>query len=254
MKKLFSVLGCLLVLLFVLVGVSAQETKSIAAKKKVLVATEASFPPMEFVDDAGQVVGFDIDLVKAVAARGKFEVEFQNVAWDGIFAALKNGNYDMVASSVTITPDRKAQFDFSEPYLKAGQVILVRTEDRSKYPDMASLKGKKVGVQIATTGSERMEKEPVELKQYNTAGLVFQDLINGNIDAVMMDKPVADYYASKKPESAKKIVVVGEPHTSEQFGLVLRKGDTQLKAMVDGGLAEIRKDGTLERLEKKWFR
>lgn len=209
---------------------------------------------MEFVDDTGRIVGLDVDLVTEVARHAGFDADVKNVAWDGIFGALKGGTIDVIASSVTITDDRKAQFDFTSPYMRAGQVVLVRATDASKYPDLASLKGRKVGVQLATTGAERMQKEPVELKQYNTAGLAMIDLSNGNIEAVMIDKPVADYYAFKKPEFAKKIVVVGAPYTDEQFGFVLRKGDTATRQKLDSALAELQKNGTIEKLQAKWFR
>ncbi|MBX7247146.1 MAG: basic amino acid ABC transporter substrate-binding protein [Candidatus Sumerlaeaceae bacterium] len=238
----------------ILLAACGQQSPPAGPSKKVVVASEASFPPMEFVEDSGAIVGFDIDLIKVVAAAADVELEIKNVAWDGIFGALKSGTADVIASSVTITDERKGQFDFSTPYLRAGQVILVRTADKGAFPDLASLKGKRVGVQISTTGAERMQKEPVELKQYNTAGLAVIDLINGNVDAVMIDRPVADYYAARKAEFAKKVVVAGEPYTTEQFGFVVRKGDAELLAKLNRGLEKVKDDGTLAKLEEKWFR
>lgn len=221
---------------------------------KLVVASEASFPPMEFVDDAGTVVGFDIDLIKAVAKEAGLELEIKNVAWDGIFGALQSGTVNAIISSVTITEERKSKFDFTEPYIRAGQVVLVRTGDKAKYPDLASLKGKPVGVQMGTTGAERMQKETVELKQYNTAGLAVIDLANGNVEAVMIDKPVADYYSTQKPEFTKKVEVSGEPYTAEQFGIVVRKDDKELLQKLNGALTKLRQDGTLKRIEENWFR
>lgn len=221
----------------------------------IVVASEASFPPMEFVDDNGQVTGFDIDLIRAVAKEAGFEIELRNVAWEGIFGALKSGSADIIASSVTITDDRKAQFDFSRPYLRAGQVVMVRAADQDKYSDAASLAGKQVGVQMGTTGAEFMEKQgKSEVKQYNTAGLAIIDLSNGGVDAVVIDKPVADYYAKKKPEFAQKLVVVSEPQTTEQFGLVVRKGEQELLQKLDNALVRLQENGTLQQIENQWFR
>jgi polar amino acid transport system substrate-binding protein len=138
--------------------------------------------------------------------------------------------------------------------MHAGQVILVRTADKEKYPDLASLKGRKVGVIISTTGAIRMQKEPVELKQYSSGGLAVIDLINGSTDAVMIDKPVAEYYAARKADFAKKVVVSGQPYTEEQFGMVVRKGNAELLAKLNRALDKLSHDGTLAQLENKWFR
>lgn len=104
-----------------LLAACGEQTSAPDASKKVVVASEASFPPMEFVEDSGAIVGFDIDLIKAVSAAAGVGIEIRNVAWDGIFGALKSGTADVIVSSVTITDERKGQFDFSMPYLRAGQ-------------------------------------------------------------------------------------------------------------------------------------
>lgn len=223
--------------------------------KKIVIAHEASFPPMEFIDDSGEMVGFDIDVIRAVADAAGLKVEHKNVAWDGIFGALKTGEADVIASSVTITDERKNQFDFTQPYYKAGQSLLVRKGDESKYPNLEALKGKSIGVQIGTTGSEYVTGlGDYTLKQYNTAGMAIIDLANGQLDAVIIDKPVAEFHAAKKPEFRDKVVVVGEPQTEESFGFVVRKGDKELLDKLNAGLKKVEEDGTLEKLEQKWFR
>ena len=95
---------------------------------KIVIATDATFPPMEMVDTNKNIVGFDIDLMNAAAKAGGFVVEFKNTAWDGIFAGLDNGKYDAVMSSVTITDERKGTMDFSMPYINAGQILTVRAD------------------------------------------------------------------------------------------------------------------------------
>lgn len=238
-----------------IVGCGGTPQSSDGKPRTIVVASEASFPPMEFIDDAGQVVGFDIDLIREVAREAGLEVNIKNVAWDGIFGALKGGEADVIASSVTITDERKAQFDFTRPYYRAGQSLLVRTEDQQAYPGLESLKGKTVGVQIGTTGAEHMQKlGGFELKQYNTAGLAIIDLANGQVDGVLIDKPVADYHAARKPEFRDKVTVAGEPQTTEQFGFVVRKGEADLLQKLNTGLDKVESNGTLEKLEAKWFR
>jgi len=221
----------------------------------IVVAHEASFPPMEFIDDSGAMVGFDIDVIDAVAKASGLKVEHRNVAWDGIFGALKTGEADVIASSVTITDERKQQFDFTRPYYNAGQSLLVRTGQEAQFPNLDSLKGKTIGVQIGTTGGEYVTGlGGLNLKQYNTAGMAIIDLANGQVDAVIIDKLVADYHAAKKPEFRDKVVVVGEPQTEEVFGFVVNKGNRELLDKLNAGLEKIEGDGTLEKLEQKWFR
>ncbi|HEY9054838.1 MAG TPA: basic amino acid ABC transporter substrate-binding protein, partial [Rectinemataceae bacterium] len=190
------------------------------AKKplKIVVASDATWPPMEFVDENKNVVGFDIDLVKALAEVGKFEVEIKNTAWDGIFAGLAAGNYQVIASSVTITEERKATMDFSDPYVNAGQVLVVR-KDTTGVTTLADLVGKKVGGQIGTTGVIEIGKVAgIELKTYDEIGLAYQDLVNGNVEGVVADSPIAANFALQNPDYKEKLKIVGAPFTDEWLG------------------------------------
>jgi len=164
-----------------------------------VVATDATWPPMEYIDENKNIVGFDIDLVNEIAKAGGFEVEFKNTAWDGIFAGLATGNYQVIASSVTITEERKATMDFSEPYVNAGQVLVVRKETTG-VNSLADMIGKKAGAQIGTTGAIEISKVAgVELKTYDEIGLAFEDLVNGNIDGVVADSPIAANFCAPEP-------------------------------------------------------
>ena len=125
---------------------------AVADTKKLVVAMDTTFPPMELVNDSKEIVGFDVDLIKAIAKEAKIDVEFRSVSWDGIFAGVQNGTYDIIASSVTITDDRKKTLDFSEPYINAGQV-LVTLADNNKDKKLADFAGRNVGAQVNTTGS-----------------------------------------------------------------------------------------------------
>ncbi len=251
-KSLSSKLAFLLLALVVLFSAGL----SSCAKKttKLVVASDATWPPMEFVDENKNVVGFDIDLVNEVAKAAGFEVEVKNTAWDGIFAGLAAGNYQAVASSVTITEERKATMDFSEPYVNAGQVLVVRKETAG-VATLADLKGKKVAAQIGTTGAIEIGKvEGVELKSYDEVGLAFEDLANGNVEGVVADSPIAANFALQNASYKDKLMIVGVPFTDEYLGFAFKKGDAKTLKLFNDGLAKVKSSGKLEELQAKWLK
>ncbi|MBC7235949.1 MAG: transporter substrate-binding domain-containing protein [Chloroflexi bacterium] len=225
-----------------------------AAGKKIVIATDAAFPPMEFVDENKQIVGFDIDLMNAIAKVMGLEVEFKNTAWDGIFAGLESGDYDAILSSVTITDERKEKYDFSDPYINAGQVVVVRADEQA-IKSHEDLPGKTVGAQIGTTGAFAVQKiSGATLKEYDTIDLALLDLVGGNIDAVVVDTPVAADYALASDQFKGKLKIVGEPFTEEYYGLVVRKGQmADLLKAFNEGLKKIQADGTYDQIYAKWI-
>lgn len=250
-KSLTSLVGFLLIAAVVLASASL----SSCAKKtqKIVVASDATWPPMEFVDENKNVVGFDIDLVNEIAKAGGFEVEIKNTAWDGIFAGLAAGNYQAVASSVTITDERKATMDFSEPYVNAGQVIVVQ-KSTTGVSTLSDLVGKKAGAQIGTTGAIEVEKvQGVELKTYDEVGLAFEDLANGNIQAVVADSPIAANFALQNPKFADKLQITGAAFTDEWLGFAFKKGDAKTLKLFNEGLAKVKSSGKLDELVAKWL-
>jgi polar amino acid transport system substrate-binding protein len=224
------------------------------AKVKLTFGSDATFPPMEFVDTNKSIVGFDVDMINAVAKAAGFEAVVKNVAWDGIFAGLENSEYDGILSSVTITDERKAKYDFSSPYVNAGQVIIVpkTTKDVTKPED---LKGKVVGVQISTTGDIAVTKIAgiKQKKTYDEIGLAVEDLSIGRLDAVVVDSPIAANYVLQNDKYKAKLQIVGKPFTDEYYGVTVRKGDAKALDLINKGLAAIQKDGTLDKLKAKWL-
>ena len=253
MKKSWS--SKLAFLLLALVVLSSASLSSCAKKTtKIVVASDATWPPMEFVDENKNVVGFDIDLVTEVAKAAGFEVEVKNTAWDGIFAGLAAGNYQAVASSVTITEERKATMDFSEPYVNAGQVLVVR-KSTTGVASLADLKGKKVAAQIGTTGAIEIGKvEGLELKSYDEVGLAFEDLANGNVEGVVADSPIAANFALQNASYKDKLMIVGVPFTDEYLGFAFKKGDAKTLKLFNDGLAKVKSSGKLEELQVKWLK
>jgi len=221
----------------------------------LVVATDATWPPMEYVDEKSkEVIGFDIDLMKAVADAGGFTVEFKNTAWDGIFAGLAAGKYDAIISSVTITDERKKEMDFSKAYINAGQILVVPSSMRG-VSVLADMDGMTVGAQIGTTGSFEVEKvKGVDLKTYDEIGLAFEDLVVGRIDGVVADTPVAADFALQSESYKGKLKIVGDPFTEEYYGVCVQKGNTEVLDAVNAGLDKVLGTAKYENIEKKWLR
>lgn len=251
MRKSLSMFSAVLILAALsIAAVPAQA----AGARKIVVATDATWPPMEMVDANKHIVGFDIDFMNAVAKEAGLSVTYKNTAWDGIFAGLASGQYDAIISSVTITDERKKNFDFSDPYINIGQIIVVPKTDRTTRK-LADLKGKKAGAQIGTTGAFEIKKNAgVELKTYDEIGLAFEDMAAGRIMAVVCDEPTAAHYALQKQEYKAKFKIVGEPFTHEGYGITVKKGNQELVALFNKGIKAVRAKKLDEKLRKKWLR
>lgn len=247
---------CLLACLVFIPALCLNPTTMVSAEEMpvVTVATDATWPPMEMVDENKQIVGFAIDYFNAVAEEAGFKIKFKNVAWDGIFAGIGIGRYDMIVSSVTITEERKQKMDFSEPYLNAGQILVVPRSTPNRII-LTGMIGKKLGAQIGTTGAFAIkETKGVTLKSYDEVGLAFEDMAAGRIDGVVCDTPVAANYALQKAEYQDKFKIVGQSFTEEYYGAVVKKGNTQLLEMVNRGIRAVKAKGIDKELENKWLR
>jgi len=232
----------------------AEGTKEAPGQLHIVIATDATWPPMEMVNEQKKIVGFDVDLMKAIAREGGFTYEFKNTAWDGIFAGLAAGKYDAVMSSVTITDERKKTMDFSLPYINAGQILVVRQET-SGISTLKDLAGKKVGAQIGTTGSFEVEKvKSVTLKTYDEIGLAFEDLNNKRIDGVVADTPVAAQFALQNKNYKGKLKIVGKPFTEEYYGIAVKKGNTKVLDAINKGLKKVLDSGENKKIESQWLR
>jgi len=254
MKALRFAAVWLVVLGFIVTAPLGVDTALAAKKITITVATDATWPPMEMVNEKKEIVGYDIDFFRAVAKEGGFNVKFKNVAWDGIFAGVAAGKYDAIISSVTITDERKKTMDFSDPYINAGQILVV-PKGLANVTTIADLKGKKLGAQIGTTGAFEIKKvEGVELKGYDEIGLAFEDMAAGRISGVVCDTPVAADFALQKKEYAEKFKIVGVPFTEEYYGIVVQKGNQKLLDMINKGIAAVKAKGLDKQIEAKWLR
>jgi polar amino acid transport system substrate-binding protein len=251
MEELVKRQKTLMILFVLLLSLSLAACSSSAGATKVRVATDATWPPFEMVDEASkEIIGFDIDLLKAVAEKGGFEVEFINVGFDPLLAGISQCQYDAAISAITITEERAQTMGFSDPYFAAGQVVTVRF-DNTDIMGKDSLSGKVVGAQIGTTGAIALgEIAGATLKTYDDVGLAFQDLMNGQIDAVVADNPLALGYVGQNPTQLK---TVGEVFTDENYGIAVCKTNTELIEKINKGLAAVKAEGLVDQLTEKWI-
>lgn len=261
MKKLSTLLVLLLSAVLLFAGCSSDTSSSATdplADGVLTVAVDDTYLPMEFRDDKNELVGFDIDLAKALGEKLGVDVEFSTVAWDGIFTGLTSNQYDVIISSTSITPERQENYSQSDAYISNGIVIVGRTD----YGDDAAttfeeLEGKTVGVQLETSADIAAQKLMDEkgtnltLKQFDGMLDAFSALKGKQIDYVMTDLGVAKYYVAQEPDVF--IVETEEPITNEPIGTTARKDEEELTEKINEALKELREDGTLKEISEKWF-
>jgi polar amino acid transport system substrate-binding protein len=225
-----------------------------APAKVYAVGTDAAYAPFESQNEKGEIVGFDIDVLSAVAKKAGIEVKFINTPWEGIFNNLSQGDRDIIVSAVTITDERKQTMDFSDPYFDAQQLIAVKATSKiSKFDDLKKLK---VGVQTGTTGDEVVSKlqgkTNPNIKRFESTPLALKELEAGGVDAVVADNGVVINYVTNNAGSKFK-TVADKAFAPEQYGLVVKKGNTDLLGKLNKGLADIKADGTYDQIYAKYF-
>jgi His/Glu/Gln/Arg/opine family amino acid ABC transporter permease subunit len=243
------VLASALSLLVLVEPVAAQSAlERVRASGRLRVGIDATYPPFG-IAEGGEFSGFDVDIARAIARELGVEAALVNASFDGVFPALQNGTFDAVISAVTITPERSATMLFSDPYIAAGQQIVVRAD--SAIARLDALSGRTVGVQINTTAQFAMEKRPgVTIAKYNTVDLALLDLQNGRIDAVASDGPVLRYMVQRSFPGLK---TAGEEYTDERFGVVLARESDDLRRAVNAALWRLEDTGEYAKIYGKWF-
>ena len=218
-----------------------------------IIGSDCTWPPFEYVNENGEIVGFEIDLIHAISEYSNVPMTVRNVAWDGIFAGLANGAYDAVVSGVTILEERKKVMDFTVPILEVTQSILV-TSSNTNISKSSDVVGKKVGVQIGTTGQFALEAiGGVAIKSYDEIGLAVEDLLNNNLDAVVADSIIAADFVLANENYAGKLLVTGTLEgDKEQIGWAVKKGDTELLNILNDGIKAMTANGTVDKLKEKY--
>ncbi len=256
MSKKLIVLSVLVmfVLAVGLAGCGQQPAKPVEQPKaKVLkIGSDTAFAPFEFQDEKSkEYVGFDMDLIKAIGKQMGAEVQVQGMGFDGLIPALEAGNIDATISAMTITPERAQKVNFSKPYYKSGLSMVVKS-DNNTLKSFKDLEGKRIAVQIGTTGADEAKKiKDAKIREFNTAPEAFMELKAGGVDAVVNDLPVNEYYIAQA--GGKDAKIVGDPLTSEEYGIATAKKNTELADKINKALEELKKNGEYEKIYMKWF-
>jgi cystine transport system substrate-binding protein len=225
-------------------AVAGEQLQQIKDKGVLNVGLEGTYPPFSFVDENGKLSGFEVELSEALAQKLGVKAKIQ---------PTKCKRLDLVVNQVTISDERKKKYDFSEPYTVSGiqALVLKSKESALNIKTSADLSGKKVGVGLGTNYEQwvRANVPGADVRTYDDDPTKFADLNNGRTDAILIDRLAALEYAKKAP----KTVAAGEAFSRQESGIALRKGEPELLAAVNKALDELRADGTLEKLSKKYF-
>lgn len=250
MKKIFLLAVSLMLVLSSVAGCGSSEEK--ASTGKVLrIGTEATFAPFEFEGDDGYT-GFDMDIIRAVAEKMGRKAEIVNLGFDGLIPALNAGNIDVAIAGMTITPEREKQVNFSLPYYKSGLKVMVR-KDEKNIKSIEDLVGKKIAVQIGTTGAMAAENvKDAKVTSFNANTEAALELKNGGVDAVIQDLPVASYFLKNGGGDA-YAKLVGETLSAENYGVAVKKGNDELTKEIGVAMNELVKSGEYKRIYVKWF-
>ena len=233
---------------------SATSTASVEGKE-YKVAMNAQFPPFESMNSSGQIEGFDVDVMNAIAKEEGFKVTYHQQAWDGIFASLKAGDNDILISGITITDDRKKEMLFSEPYYKITQVVLVpQGKNIASVEDLKKMD--KVGVTIGTTGDLAAQKilgaTSEKIIRLENLPLMLKEVETGAVDAVISDSAVVADYVKKKGDKGFTMVEVPD-FTVEYYGIAVRQDDKALMDKINSGLKKIQTSGEYDKISDKYF-
>nr|WP_122012060.1 amino acid ABC transporter substrate-binding protein [Maliibacterium massiliense] len=259
-KTITMILVLVLALALCLTGCKSKgadtSLKDIQSKGKLVMGLDDSFPPMGFRDDNNEIVGFDIDLARAVAEKLGVELQLQPIDWKAKEMELNNKNVDVLWNGFTLTDERKENLLCSEPYMFNKQIIVVNADSDIKAK--ADLAGKTVALQDGSSAEEALEKDTA-LKDSLKGTVGFSDnvkalldLSNGQVDAVLVDSVVANYYIHLDQNEG-KFRILDDSLAAEEYGIGMRKGDASLKEAIDKAIADLIADGTFKTLSEKWF-
>ncbi|HTH96390.1 MAG TPA: cystine ABC transporter substrate-binding protein [Stellaceae bacterium] len=224
---------------------------AIATRGTLVIGVEGTYPPFNYQDESGHLVGFEIDFAKALTAKLGLKPDFKPTKWDGMLAALTDGRLDVVINQVTITPARQKIFDFSVPYTISGSQIITLKSNVKKFDTPEKLAHARVGVGLGTNYEQWLHTHvpTAEVRTYDDDPSKYQDLRAGRIDAALNDRLVAADFIKK---SGGPFAPAGAPFDQQESGVALRK-NAGFKAAIDKAIEALRADGTLTKISVKWF-
>jgi polar amino acid transport system substrate-binding protein len=223
-----------------------------AQNRELVVGSSATYRPFAYENPSKEIVGYDVDIIKAVAQKAGLQIKIVNTPWTGIFAALNNGDVDLIISGVTINDKRKQSYDFTTPYFEARQLIAVSRDSSVK--NLKDLAGKKIGVVNGSTGddiaSREFGKTNSDIRRFESTPVVISELVNTGLDAAIGDNGVIAF----RVQEHKQLKTVSDPSfPKEFFGIVVKQGNKALLDKLNTGLAAVKADGSYAQIYKKWF-
>ena len=249
MKKTFKTLALVLAVvmaLFCITACGGTKTNDDTAAKKLTMATNAEFPPFEYIEN-GEIVGADVDIAKAIAEKLGRELEITNIDFDAALTGAATGKYDVAVAGITANDERKQNMNFSNDYYTASQAIIVLAD--SAIATAADLEGKTISCQEGTTGEQYLLDNNYTIQSYKTGAEAVTALTSGKADAVVIDNAVALALSSKQNGATK---VLDEALTQEAYAIALKKGNDELTAEINKALDELKADGTLASIFEKY--
>lgn len=253
MKK-FKLISLILILTALLAACgTAEETSGSEEGKVYKVGIDTTYPPFEF-EEGGEYKGIDIDIINAIAENQGIEIELSPMDFGGIIPAMQADQLDIAIAGMSITDDRKKVVDFSEPYFDAGLTLVIK-DDNVEITSLDDLKGKKLAAKKGTTGAkfaqENAEKYGFEVVQFNDSPAMFQEVANGNADALIEDYPVIAYAIAQNDLGLK---TVGDRLNGDKYGIAVLKGKNEdILKKINKGLAELKEDGTYDEIIKTYL-
>lgn len=254
MKKLLALIMTLVLCLTATLGLSAcgnnsTGSKGTEEKEKLVMGTNATFPPYEYVDDNDEVVGIDAEIAKAIADKLGYELEIKDMEFDSLITAVQGHSVDMVLAGMTVTPERKESVAFSDSYAKGIQTIIVKED--SKIASVDDLAGKKIGVQTGTTADIYCSDDfgTDNVKQFASGVLAVAALVNGQVDCVVIDnEPAKNYVAANEG-----LKCLETAYAEEDYAIAIAKDNTDLLEKVNKAMAELKEDGTIDSIISKYI-
>lgn len=220
-------------------------------KEVYTVATDNGYVPFEYIDeDSGDLVGFDIDLVSALAEEVGIEIEFETLEFDGIVAGIGSGRFDIAIAGMTITDERKESIDFTQSYYEAGLILAVQ-DGNDEIKSIDDVDGKTIATRTGSTSQQYLtDNTDAEIEAFPAIIEAYQNVLAGRADAVLYDLPNVLYYSEKDADG--ELVTVGEKLTGEDYGIGFTKG-SDLRDKFDDALTTIKENGTYDDIYEEWF-
>ncbi len=257
MKKVISILLIILIIAGIVGMIIFSQTskKEGTGKREFVLGMDDGFPPLGFRDENNELVGFDIDVAKAVCDKLGWELKVQPISWAAKEQELDSGNIDCIWNGFGYTVEREEKMTLTDEYLKSGMIFVVNPN--SPYEKQQELEGKKIGVQTGSTGQQDLEKSEFgkkasEIVQYSDYLTAFMDLETGGIDAVYASRANGNYLIKSKNKDYRTIETEGIKN-SRGMVVAFKKGNTELRDTVEKALYELKKEGKLTEISQKWF-